>query len=115
MPEDFDEYECMDTILSRYNNIDYVINLRFFDGFKLIEKMNIKIAEDRLFEQWNIEHIYMDKNNYMSFEDYKNKAFKNTNTDTKSSKKITKEEALAEAERIRKLDNLNRNNQKGGD
>jgi hypothetical protein len=51
VPEDFDEYECMDTILSRYNNIDYVMNLRFFDGIKLIGKMNIKIAEDRLFEQ----------------------------------------------------------------
>jgi hypothetical protein len=57
----------------------------------------------------------MDENNYISFEDYKNKAFKNTNTDIKSAKKITKEEALAEAEKIRRLDNLNRNNQKGGD
>lgn len=114
MPEDFDEYECMDIILSRYNNIEYVMNLGFFEGSNLIGKANIKIAEERLFTQWNMEHIYMDKENYISFEEYKNKAFGNINTHIKNTKKVTKEEAITDAEIIRKLDTLNKNNRERG-
>lgn len=93
----------MDTLLSRYSNIDYVMSLSFVNGINLIEKCNISIAEDRLFQQWNMEHIFMEEDNFINFEDYKNKAFNSTKT-----KKITAKEALVAAEKIKALD------QKGG-
>jgi len=104
VPDNFDEYECLDAILHRYNNIDYVMNMGFFEGIKLVSKMNIKIAEEHLWEKWNIEHVYMEKKNYMSFEDYKNKAFGLINTNVNIGKKMTAEEAIAEAEKIKEMD-----------
>lgn len=100
---DFDEIECLDTLLSRYGNIDYVMNLSFVTGLNLIQKMNIRIAEDRLFQQWNMEHIFMDKDNFVSFEDYKNKAFKNVNNNKLSKKEIHEiaKKNIAEAEKIK--------------
>lgn len=81
------------------------MDLSLTSGIKLIEKANIKIQENMLFQQWNAEHIYMKKDDFMSFEDYKNKAFKDVNK-KKLSKKDTHELAkknLAEAEKIRKM------------
>lgn len=81
------------------------MNLDIVEGIKIIEKANYKIAEDRLFQQWNMEHIFMDDKNFISFEDYKKKAFKNV-----SCKKLSKEEIhkmamgnIAEAEKMKKL------------
>lgn len=102
---DFDEIECLDTILNRYHDVNYVMDLSFFDGIKLIQKFNEKITEQKIWEMWNIEHVWMDEDNYVSFEDYKNKALgkkTNKNKITKEELKKRKEEAMAKAEQIRK-------------
>lgn len=101
---DFDDIECLDILLSRYNDMNYVMNLGFADGIKLISKAKIKIAEDMLFQQWNAEHIYMKEDNFISFEDYKNRAFKNVNKPTKKEIHEIAMKNIAEAERIRNLD-----------
>lgn len=110
--QNFDEIECMDTLLSRYSNIEYIMNMDFSDGIKLISKANIKIIEDRLFQRWNMEHIFMSENDFISFEDYKNKIFENkSNKTNKLSKEETHEmakKAIEKAESIRKI------HQKGG-
>jgi hypothetical protein len=81
------------------------MNLDIAEGIKLIEKANIKIQENRLFQQWNMEHIFMDDKNFITFEDYKKQAFANVNK-----KKLSKEEIhemamknITEAEKMRKL------------
>lgn len=91
-------------LLNRYNDITYVMDLSFVQGVELIGKAKIKMAEDMLFAQWNMEHIFMDEKNFIAFEDYKDKAFKGVNK-----KKLSKEEihkmavkAMEEADKIKK-------------
>ncbi|MFT8312962.1 MAG: hypothetical protein ABF633_01760 [Clostridium sp.] len=102
---DFDEVSALDLILSRYNDVDYVMNLSLLDGIELIKKANIKISEDMLFQQWNMEHIFMDDKNFITFEDYKNKAFKNINGKKFNKEEIHKmaEKGFKEADEVRKL------------
>lgn len=92
-------------LLSRYNDVTYVMDLSFVQGIELIGKAKIKIAEDMLFAQWNMEHIFMDDKNFITFEDYKNKAFKGTNKKKFSKKEIHEmaEKGFKEADEVRKL------------
>lgn len=90
-------------LLNRYSNIDYVMNLSFTEGIELIGKANIKIAEDMLFQQWNMEHIYMKEDEFITFEEYKSRVFGNKNRLSKEEVHEIAKNNIAEAEKIREL------------
>lgn len=84
-------------LLQRYSNIDYILNLNFQEGYELILKAYDKERESRAWDRWLIHYRYMDKKNFISFEDFKEKLFpKNTNTQVF----ISKEDMLKQAEEI---------------
>lgn len=55
--------------------------------------------EDRLWDQWKVDYARMDKETFVSFEDYKAKAFKE-----KVENKIDIKEILEKAEKIKNMD-----------
>lgn len=71
---------------------------------KLLIDANIKDTEEKLWQQWLVERPYMEE--FISFEDYKKRAFKNIETENNSNIDVRK--IIEEAEKIKKLD------QKGG-
>lgn len=80
------------------------MNLDIDDGFEIIKTAYIKRLEEQLWQQWLVERPHMEE--FISFEDYKKKAFKNNNNENNS--KIDTKKILDEAEKIKKID------QKGG-
>jgi hypothetical protein len=82
------------------------------EGFELIQTAYTKYLEDKLWQRWLVELPYMDKDHFITFDNYKKKALgdksKGEYIDTS---KLDKEKNIAEAEEIRKLD---RENQKRG-
>jgi len=58
----------------RYGNIEYIINLPFYDGILYIKKAIGKNQEKTLWELWLTVLPNMNKDNYISFEDFKTKA-----------------------------------------
>lgn len=81
--------ETEELLLRRYNNIEYILNLIFEEGYEFISKAYEKEAEDKLWEQWLVDYRLMDKETFISFEEYKNKSrVKDANVD----EKLTKEQ-----------------------
>ncbi|MBU3098387.1 MULTISPECIES: hypothetical protein [Clostridium] len=91
-------------LLNRYKSIDYVMDLDINEGIEQITQAYRMDAEDKLYKQYLIDYGNMDKEHYMSFESYKEKAFKPKVVVTEKNVK----EILKEAERIKAMD------QKGG-
>lgn len=81
------------------------MNLDFEYGIELIKKAFEKDTEDKLFEVWNLEHIFMDKEHFISFEKYKENLFKKQQSSNKNFKYDTKK-ILKEAEKIKALDQV---------
>lgn len=71
---------------------------------KLLADAVKKDIEDKLWQQWLVERPYMEE--FISFENYKNKTFKNIKTENNNN--IDTKKAIEEAEKIKNLD------QKGG-
>jgi len=76
--------------------------MELFDFISLLNMTIEKSKEDRLWERWLVEMPHFEK--FMSFTDYLKKATEIV----KTSKTVTKEEALSIAEKIKMAD------QKGG-
>lgn len=72
-------------------------------GIEIIKTAYKKQAEEMLYQQWLIDYSHMDKEHFMSFEQYKTKAFE---TKTEVSKKLNIEEILKEAEKIKNYHQL---------
>lgn len=90
----------MDLLLSRYNNIYYVMDMDLEDGIEIINTAYKKQAEEMLWQRWLVDYSNMDKDHFISFVDYKNEVFKTNKTENDiNTKKIIKE-----AERIKKAD-----------
>lgn len=93
--------------------MDYVMGLDLFDFIhllnKAIEKTNKeeeKRIESLLWQKWIIEWQTMTKDNFISFDDYKAKAFgRNINKNTNA--KIDTDKILREAEAIKNADQQN--------
>lgn len=87
----------LDLLLSRYSDIDFIMNLDMESGFRLITKAFEEQSNDRLYQRW----IY----NYekeMSFDEFKNeleKAVENK-VDRKIDSTKTEKEILEEVEAI---------------
>lgn len=81
--------ETEELLLRRYNNIEYILNLIFEEGYEFISKAYEKESEDKLWEQWLVDYRLMDKDTFISFEEYKSKSrVKEVNVD----EKLTKEQ-----------------------
>lgn len=87
-------------MLSRYHNIDFVIKLSIEDGFEMLKKANYKQIESTVWDMWLVDYSRMDKETFMSFEDYKNNILKQTEELEKPVKTKTKEEIINQAENI---------------
>lgn len=76
-------------LLFRYSNIDYILNLNYIDGFIFIRKAYEKQSEEKLWQQWLVDYRTMTKDTFISFSDYKEKAFKkNIKTENITKKQI---------------------------
>jgi len=83
---------------SSYGNLDYKkLELRRIT--KLVEKAILKSNEEKLWQVWLVLLKNMDKNNYISFEDYKKQIESFSSYTDKSV-----EELLQMAEKIKKAD-----------
>jgi len=71
---------------------------------KLIIDAVYKEMEDKLFQQWLQDYGRMDKETFISFENYKSKSFKKGNDE-----KLDVKEILKKAEAIKKLDQKHKN------
>lgn len=67
-------------------------------GVKLIEKAYEKQADEKLFQMWNLNRLFMTEKNFESFEEFKCKASK-TSEEPKEVK-LGKEEIVNKAEKI---------------
>ena len=78
-------------LLKRYSNFDYILNLKYKDGFEFIVKAFEKENEDKLFKQWLVDYSRMNEDNFMSFEDYKKRSTKTKPPEEKLSKEQIEE------------------------
>lgn len=101
-----DLVEVEELLLSRYSNLDYILNLEFCEGYEIILKAYKKNLEDKVWDRWLVDYRNMNKDNFISFEEYKDKIF---TTNVVQDKYLTKEELLKEAAEIeRKITNKKR-------
>jgi len=92
-----DLVEVEELLLSRYSNLDYILNLGFYEGYEIILKAYKKELEDKAWDRWLVDYRNMTKDNFISFEEYKDKLF---TTNIVQDKYLTKEELLKEAAEI---------------
>lgn len=92
-----DLVEVEELLLSRYSNLDYILNLGFYEGYEIILKAYKKELEDKAWDRWLVDYRNMNKDNFISFEEYKDKLF---TTNIVQDKYLTKEELLKEAAEI---------------
>lgn len=88
----------VEELLFHYPNLEHILNFEINEGILFINKALEKRVENRHFQMWVAIFPYMDKDSYISFDDYTNKLT------GKNIVKKSKEEILKEAEEIeRKL------------
>jgi len=85
---------------------DYGINQNTKMKLNMITKLLIdaqmRSIEEKLWQQWLVKYPTMDKSNFMSFDKFKELTFKpEKNVDNN---KLTSEEAIEKANKIRNLD-----------
>ncbi|MCR1953005.1 hypothetical protein NSA50_18555 [Clostridium sp. DSM 100503] len=68
-----DKVETEELLLRRYSNIDYILSSTYDEGYDFISKAYEKEAEEKLWDIWLINYKYMSKENFESFEDYRNR------------------------------------------
>lgn len=82
-----DEEVIYDFIFSRYHNAEYILNLDYSLGAKIILEGFRKAEEDRFFMKWVVQLPYQDSENFVSFESYMDKVT-GKNITYKSTKEI---------------------------
>ena len=80
------------------------MNLEYMQGLELCVEATKQKDDDRLFSMWVSLYPNMDKKSFVSFQDFKKKS---TEPATKKQVK-TKEELIADAERIIRITKLKR-------
>lgn len=85
--------------MHRYNNIEFILTFDFDEVIEMYVKAKKENAEDRLWQLWLVDYgTHMDKDNYMSFENYKKELMK------PPAPKVDAETVLKDAEIIKALD-----------
>lgn len=87
-----------DLLLSRYHNIDFVMRLDLVDGLELYAKAREKRRDDRLYQAWVSLYPHFGKDNFVSWENYRDR---HTTVQIPVVKKSV-EELIAEAADIKK-------------
>lgn len=88
----------MDLLLSRYSNIDFVLKLNWISGIELKEKASQEKQKEKLFSIWLAVYPYMNKKDFVSFEQFYEKCKPQNIAFTKRSA----DEMLTEAKEFRK-------------
>lgn len=91
-----DYEEIIDLLLHRYGNLEYIMQSDINTAMRIIDKAKEKDKEKRLFLQWVVQLPYMQKESFVSFESYVDKAT-GRNIDTRPVY-----ECMAELEEIKK-------------
>lgn len=102
-----DLIEVEELLLRKYSNLDYILKLEFLEGYEFIANAYRKDLEERLWQKWLVDYRYMTKENFISFEEYKEKVF---GSDNQEQSNLSKEEILRQAEEIE-----NKSRKKRGD
>lgn len=79
--------------------MSFVMNLDVETFVRLVLKAFEKEAEEKIWQKWLVELPYMEKDNFMSFDVYKDKHFQQQKSDKND------EEIMQDAENILKLAN----------
>jgi len=93
----------MDLLLSRYNDMSFVMNLEVDDFLGLINTAIENRRDEEFFAVWKGLVPSMNKDTFVSFEDYKSQIVR-SNGGSKpivdNSRNMTDEEAIADAESV---------------
>ena len=89
-----------DLLLSRYHNIDFVMRMDLIDGLELYAKAREKKREDRLYQAWVSLYPLLGKDNFVSWEAYRD--MQNTVQVQVPVSKKSAEELIAEADAIKR-------------
>ncbi len=87
--------------MHRYD-INFIMSMEFDDVMGMYLKAKRENAEDKLWDQWLVDFARMDQETFIPFEDYKKEAFK------PKPEKLDIDKILAEAEKIKALDQKRR-------
>lgn len=77
------------------------MNLDIVMGFEIIKTAYEKKNEEQLWQQYTLDYTSMDEKSFLTFEQYKDKAFK-------VAVKVDKKQILMDAELIKKADQADR-------
>jgi len=80
------------------------MDLGIEDGLEIIETAYKKTAEEKLWEMWLVDYSRMTSETFINFSNYLKKATVNEHKNNEESKEISVEEIIAQAERIKKID-----------
>lgn len=72
---DYDADELLDLILNRYSNFGFIESMDVSDACDLFIKAILKRKEENLYQMYLVQFEKMDKENYISFEQYQEKVF----------------------------------------
>lgn len=73
--------------------------MELFEFMELLNVAIMKDLEERLWQQWKVDYARMDKETFVSFKEYKEKALK-----PKINNKVDVKKILEDAEKIKALD-----------
>jgi hypothetical protein len=62
-----------DLLLSRYHNIDFVMHMDLYEGMDLYNKAREKRQEERLYHAWVSLYPHFSKDNFISWDDYRDR------------------------------------------
>lgn len=82
-----DEIAVEELLLRRYSNIEYLLKKDYEYGFEFVKKAFEKERDDYLWQQWLVDYKRMNKDNFISFGEYKEEF-----TKVNKEEDITKEE-----------------------
>lgn len=81
--------------MKRYQNIEYIMKMEVEDGLNIIIRAFKNDTKDKLYKMYVIHSAFMDKSNYISFEQYYNNC-------VRPAKKENKEEVYNKVNNILK-------------
>lgn len=89
-----DEIAVEELLLRRYSNIEYLLKKDYEYGFEFVKKAFEKERDDYLWQQWLVDYRRMNKDNFISFGEYRESATK-VNEEENISKKEIEEKVKA--------------------
>ena len=98
--------------MSRYNNIEYINNLSWQDGIRLINKAVEKNNEQRLWNLYCTIYPNMDEKTFMSFEKFKKPS--ETKVENKATEIKTNDDAIEKAEAVRRKFEMQKKQRESG-